>query len=102
VRHHREAAHDDVAELMAAQLARRGHGPAHAHGGADLLRVIGARRTRADDLLHRDDVGVDALDHAGDAGGIRAAVHAARSVNVVGGDAEVDKFRRGPCGFAHC
>ena len=55
----REAAEHGVAELMAAQLPRRRHHPAHAERGADLLGVAAALRSGADHLLQRDDVGVD-------------------------------------------
>ena len=89
----REAAQDDVAELVAAQLARRRHDPAHAERGADLLGVAAAARPGADHFLQRDDVGVDGAEHGGDALGTRAPVEAAAAMDVVGGDAQRRRAR---------
>ena len=47
-------------------------------------------RPGADDFLQRDDVGVDVAQHFGDACRRDAAVHTARAMDVVGGDAEID------------
>ena len=68
----RKAAEHGVAELMAAQLPRRRHHPAHAERRADLLGVAAAVRAGADDFLQRDDVGVDGAEHGGDAFGAGA------------------------------
>ena len=91
----REAAEHDVAELVAAQLARRRHHPAHAERGADLLGVAAAVRPGADHFLQRDDVGVDRAQHRGDPLRARAAVQAAAAMDVVGGDAQRRGRRRG-------
>ena len=84
----RQPAQHRVAELMAAELPRRRHHPAHAERRADLLGVPAAVRTRADDFLQRDDVGVDRAEHGGDALGPRAPVEAAAAMHVVGRDAQ--------------
>ena len=44
--HDREAAEDDVAEQMTAQVPHRRHHPAHAERRADFLRLARARRAR--------------------------------------------------------
>ena len=84
----RKAAEHGVAELVAAQLPRRRHHPAHAERRADLLGVAAAVRAGADHFLQRDDVGVDRAQHRGDALGPRPAVEAAAAMDVVGGDAQ--------------
>ncbi len=86
----REAAEEHVAELMPTELARRRHHPAHAERGADLFGVAGAPEAGADDFLERDDIGIGGGEHRGDAFGSRAPIHPARSVDVVGDDAQVD------------
>ena len=69
-------------------MPRRRHHPSHAERGADLLDVAAAVRSGADHLLQRDDVGADVAEHAGDALGFGAAIHAAAAMNVVGDDAQ--------------
>ena len=91
----REPAEDRVAELVAAQQARRRHDPSHAERGADLFGVAAAARAGADDFLQRHDVGVDGPEHRGDAVGTRAPVEAAAPMDVVGGNPQ----RRG--GVSH-
>jgi flagellar capping protein FliD len=54
---------------------------------AKLLGVSGPRASRADDLLERDDVGVDVRQHPGDTFRPLAPVHADGAVDVVGDDA---------------
>ena len=88
--HDREAAHDHVAEEMPPKMPHRRHHPAHAERRADLLRLTGPRRPRADDFLQRDDVGVDVAKHFRDPRRRDAAVHAPRSMDVVGGDPQID------------
>ena len=84
----RQAAEDGVAELMAAQLPRRRHHPAHAERRAQALGVAAAVRTGADHFLQRHDVGVERSDHGRGALRPRAAVEAPAAMNVVGRDAE--------------
>ena len=86
----REAAEDDVAEEMLAQMPDRRHHPAHADRGADLLGLSGAGRAGADHFLQRDDVGVQLADHLGHARRHRPAIHPAAAMDVVGRDPHVD------------
>ena len=90
----RMAAEDDVAELMLPELSHRVHHPAHPERGADLRSLIDSRRTRADDFLQRDHIGVQLADHVGNARRDGAAVHAPASVNVVGRDPHVNVLAR--------
>ena len=84
----RQPAQDGVAELVAAQLPRRRHHPAHAEQRAELLGVAAVVRSRADHFLQRDDVGVDRAEDGGDPLGAGAAVEAAAAMDVVGRDAQ--------------
>src|SRR5581483_449790 len=86
-------AEHDVAELMAAQLARTGHHPAHSEAGADDLAVAHAGRARADDFLQRHDVRLDGREDVDDALGPRASIESAAAMHVVGDDADVDSHR---------
>jgi hypothetical protein len=83
----RVTAQDDVAEEIAAEMAGRRHDPAHAQLGAEFFGVAGGVRPRTDDLLKRDEIGLDRPDHVGDAPRERAPVHAAAPMDVVGRDA---------------
>ena len=58
-----------------------------------VLGLAAAVRARADDFLQRDDVGVDAAEHGGDALRPGPAVHAAAAVDVVGDDADARRAR---------
>ena len=84
----RQPAQDRVAELVAAQLARRRHHPPHPEQRPELLRMAPVVRSGADDFLQRDDVGVDRAEDRGDPLRARAAVEAAAAMNVVGRDAQ--------------
>ena len=78
-----------VAELVAAQLPRRRHHPAHAEQRAPSSSAWPPPcGPGADDFLQRDDVGVDRAQHRGDPIGARAAVEAAAAMHVVGRDAQ--------------
>ena len=78
----------DVAELMAAQVADRRHHPAHAKAGAYLLGLALSVGAGADDLLERDDVGVQSAEDVDGALGKGAPVQPATPVDVVGDDAD--------------
>ena len=96
----REAAEDDVAEEMTAQVPHRRHDPAHAERRADLLGLAGAGRAGPNHFLQRDDVGIDVAQHFGNALRRRAPIHAAAAMDVVGRDSELDvgrRFRLGHC-----
>ena len=84
----RQPAQDRVAELMAAQLAGRRHHPSHPELRAELFGMAPVVRSRADDFLQRDDVGVDGAKDRGGPLRARAAVEAAAAMNVVGRDAQ--------------
>ena len=102
---HRKAAHDHVAEEMPPQMPHRRHHPAHPERRADLLGLTGPRRPRADDLLQRHDIGVDVAKHFGNPRRRDTAVHAPRSVDVVGRDSQVDLAAAAAGithGAAHC
>ena len=73
---------------MAAQLAGRRHHPSHPEQRAELFGMAAVVRSRADDFLQRDDVGVDGAEHRGDPLRAGAAVEAAAAMNVVGRDAQ--------------
>jgi len=90
----REAAEDDVAEQMSAEMPDGGHDPAHPERRPDLLGLSGPQRSCADDFLQGDDVRIDGAQHLGDTKGRRAPVHAAAAVNVVRGDPDVDGIAR--------
>ena len=53
------AAQHDIAELMVPKRAHAVHDPAHAQRRANLFRLPGADRARANDLLQGNDVRVD-------------------------------------------
>ena len=80
---------NDVAEEMAAQLARVPHDPSHAERCADELCVARAGPARADDFLERNDVGADGGEDLRDPVGPCPAVHAAAAMDVVGGVPQV-------------
>lgn len=92
VMENREPAQHDVAELMLAQSARRGHDPAHPERSPNLFDMARAARSRADHLLERDDVGVDGAQYRGHPIGSSPAVHASAAVNVVGHHPQRGRF----------
>ncbi len=85
---HRQPAQDDVAVGLASQQARGLHHPAHTESGAEERGLAVLLGTAAHDLLQRDDVGVEPLEHVEDAFGPRPSIHTAALVDVVGGEAE--------------
>src|SRR5436190_3386172 len=89
----RKAAQHRVAELVAPQLARRRHDPAHAERGAELLGVPAAAWTGADDFLQRHDIGVDRAQDTRDALGPRPSVEAPAAMDVVGRDPNPGRSR---------
>ena len=72
-------AEDRVAELVAAQPRAGAMTQPIPSAGADFLDMARAARPGADDLLQRDDIGVDVAQHGGDPIGTRAPIHAAAS-----------------------
>ena len=84
----RETAEDGVAELMAAEQARRRHDPPHAECRTDLFSVPAAARSCAKHFLQRNDIGADRFDHRGDPFGPRSAVEAAAAMDIVSGNAQ--------------
>ena len=89
----RKPAEDDVAEQAAAQC-RAGAMTQPMPSSAPSSSACPAKlRAGADDLLQRDDVGLDAADDVGDAVGTGAAVESAAAVDVVGGDPQGSPVR---------
>jgi len=84
----RQPAQDDVAEERVPQMTGGRHDPAHPQLRPELLRVPASAGTGADDLLHRDDVGIDRPDDGRDAARVRPPVEPAAAMDVVGGDAQ--------------
>ena len=84
----RKAREHHVAELMAAQVARRRHHPAHAQPRADLFSVARVARAGANHLLQRDDVRIQGQQHLDGAVRQRASIQPAAAVDVVGDDAQ--------------
>ena len=84
----RQPAQHRVAELMAAELPRRRHHPAHTELRAQFLRVSAGGGSRADHFLQRHDIGVDRAQDLRDPLGARASVDSAAAMHVVGRNAE--------------
>src|SRR5260221_11986320 len=66
------AAQENIAVLVAPELACRRHDPAHPQGRADQLAVARACPSRADDLLQPDDVRLAGRKNGGGGLGPRA------------------------------
>ena len=65
----------------------------HPQRGADFGGLAGLERTRANDFLQGDDVGVDRGQDRGDPLGARAAVEPPAAMNVVGDDSQRPRVR---------
>jgi len=88
VRRDRQPAEHGIAEVMTAELPRRGHHPAHPEHRADFFGMPAAAGPGADHFLQRHDVGADVIDDLRNPVRAGAAVQAAATMDVVGGDAE--------------
>jgi hypothetical protein len=82
----REMRQHDIAELMAAKMADRGHDPAHPQRCTNFFRVPRAVRAGANDLLQGDDIGMQTAEDVDGPVRQRAAIHSPTAMDVIGDD----------------